>query len=120
MATMETKLLANPTDPTAWQSALYAFLAEKERRSGSRLTVEGYSRMLAHFFGRVGKTPATCRERPSRDDTSGRSVSVAVPMSGGAFSATRASALPASYGTVAPWASPRRSQTLSWRIPGLS
>ncbi len=29
-----------------WQSALYAFLAEKERRSGSRRTVEGYSRML--------------------------------------------------------------------------
>jgi len=57
MATMETKLLANPTDPTAWQQALYAFLAEKERRSGSRRTVEGYSRMLQHFFGVVGKTP---------------------------------------------------------------
>jgi hypothetical protein len=35
MATMDTKLLANPTDPSAWQQALYAFLAEKERRSGS-------------------------------------------------------------------------------------
>src|SRR5664279_3511700 len=54
---METKLLANPTDPTAWQQAMYAFLAEKERRSGSRRTVEGYSRMLEDFFGRVGKTP---------------------------------------------------------------
>jgi site-specific recombinase XerD len=32
-------------------------LAEKERRSGSRRTVESYSRMLQHFFGRVGKTP---------------------------------------------------------------
>jgi integrase/recombinase XerC len=57
MAAMETKLLANPTDPSAWQQALYAFLAEKERRSGSRRTVEGYSRMLQHFFGVVAKTP---------------------------------------------------------------
>ena len=30
---------------------------EKERRSGSLRTVEGYSRMLQHFFGRVGKAP---------------------------------------------------------------
>ena len=37
MAAMNnTHLLANPTDPSAWQQALYAFLAEKERRSGSR------------------------------------------------------------------------------------
>ena len=57
MATMETKLLANPTDPAAWEQALYAFLAEKERRSGSRRTVESYSRMLQHFFGRTAKTP---------------------------------------------------------------
>jgi len=57
MPTMETKLLAGPTDPTAWHNALYAFLAEKERRSGSLRTVEGYSRMLQHFFGRAGKTP---------------------------------------------------------------
>ncbi len=57
MAAMETKLLGNPSDSTAWQQALYAFLAEKERRSGSRRTVEGYSRMLQHFFGVVAKTP---------------------------------------------------------------
>src|SRR5487761_2690025 len=57
MATMETHLLANPTDPSAWQQALYAFLAEKERRSGSRRTVESYSRMLQHFFGQTNKTP---------------------------------------------------------------
>jgi integrase/recombinase XerC len=37
--------------------ALYAFLAEKERRSGSRRTVEGYARMLRHFFGQAGKAP---------------------------------------------------------------
>ena len=40
-----------------WERALYAFLVEKERRSGSTRTVEGYSRMLQDFFGRVGKAP---------------------------------------------------------------
>jgi len=38
-----------------WQRAFYAFLAEKEQRSGSKRTVEGYSRMLQDFFGRSGK-----------------------------------------------------------------
>jgi site-specific recombinase XerC len=45
------------TDADSWNRALYAFLAEKERRSGSRRTVEGYSRMLRHFFGTAGKPP---------------------------------------------------------------
>ncbi len=40
-----------------WERALYAFLSEKERRSGSRRTLESYSRMLQHFFGRAGKSP---------------------------------------------------------------
>jgi len=40
-----------------WERSLYAFLAEKERRSGSLRTVQSYSRMLQHFFGGVGKTP---------------------------------------------------------------
>jgi site-specific recombinase XerD len=40
-----------------WERAMIAFLVEKERRSGSLRTVEGYSRMLQHFFGRVGKAP---------------------------------------------------------------
>src|SRR3954470_17702021 len=40
-----------------WERSLYAFLAEKERRSGSLRTVQSYSRMLTHFFGRSGKTP---------------------------------------------------------------
>ena len=40
-----------------WKRALYAFLAEKEQRSGSLRTVEGYSRMLQDFFGRSGKQP---------------------------------------------------------------
>ena len=40
-----------------WGRTLYAFLAEKERRSGSTRTVQSYSRMLNDFFGRGGKTP---------------------------------------------------------------
>ena len=44
-------------DLVGWERALVAFLVEKERRSGSLRTVEGYSRMLQDFFGRVGKAP---------------------------------------------------------------
>ena len=40
-----------------WERSLYAFLAEKQRRSGSMRTVVGYSRMLNDFFDRSGKTP---------------------------------------------------------------
>lgn len=40
-----------------WQQAIYAFLAEKERRSGSRRTVDAYSRTLQRFFGTLGKMP---------------------------------------------------------------
>ena len=40
-----------------WERSLYAFLAEKERRSGSQRTVQSYSRMLQDFFGRLGKPP---------------------------------------------------------------
>lgn len=43
------------TDP--WERAMYAFLAEKQRRSGSNRTVQGYSGMLRHLFGSTGKTP---------------------------------------------------------------
>ena len=49
-------------DVPAWTQTVLAFLAEKERRSGSRRTVEGYARMLWPFFDRVGSpekvTPA--------------------------------------------------------------
>ncbi len=41
----------------AWEQAFYAFLAEKERRSGSMRTVDAYSRQLQRFFGTLGKTP---------------------------------------------------------------
>jgi site-specific recombinase XerD len=40
-----------------WDQAFYAFLAEKERRSGSLRTVQSYSRMLRHLFGVAGCTP---------------------------------------------------------------
>jgi site-specific recombinase XerD len=42
---------------SSWDRTLYAFLAEKQRRSGSDRTVQSYSRMLNDFFGRSGKTP---------------------------------------------------------------
>ena len=56
-------LPANPRDDAAgWEQTVMAFLAEKERRSGSRRTVESYARILWPFFGRVGSpdkvTPA--------------------------------------------------------------
>jgi site-specific recombinase XerD len=51
-----------PDDVPAWQQTVVAFLAEKQRRSGSRRTVEGYARMLWPFLTRVGSpdlvTPA--------------------------------------------------------------
>src|SRR5688572_19254255 len=42
---------------SGWERSLYAFLAEKQRRSGSDRTVQSYSRMLNDFFGRAHKTP---------------------------------------------------------------
>ena len=48
-----------------WERTLYAFLAEKERRSGSLRTVQSYSRMLNDFFGRSGKTPTKSIRRMS-------------------------------------------------------
>jgi integrase/recombinase XerC len=44
-------------DPSAWDQALYGFLVEKGNRSGSKRTVESYSRMLWPFFADLGKTP---------------------------------------------------------------
>jgi integrase/recombinase XerC len=44
-------------DPSIWDEVLMAFLAEKLRRSGSRRTVESYSRMLWPLFRDLGKTP---------------------------------------------------------------
>ena len=47
---MTAPLPALPTTASTWDQALYAFLVEKGNRSGSRRTVESYSRMLWHFF----------------------------------------------------------------------
>jgi len=54
---MTARYLVNDTGATGWEHTLYAFLAEKERRSGSKRTVESYSRMLFQFFGPLGQTP---------------------------------------------------------------
>ena len=54
---MTTMITAFTDESEGCQKALYAFLAEKERRSGSMRTVESYSRMLQEFFGRLGKPP---------------------------------------------------------------
>jgi hypothetical protein len=48
-----------------WERSLYAFLAEKERRSGSRRTVVGYSRMLQQFFGAASRRTASPARRCS-------------------------------------------------------
>jgi integrase/recombinase XerC len=39
-----------PVEASRWDQALYAFLVEKGNRSGSKRTVESYSRMLWRFF----------------------------------------------------------------------
>ena len=36
---------------SVWEGSLYAFLAEKQRRSGSNRTPDSYYRTLRHFFG---------------------------------------------------------------------
>ena len=54
---MATQTLVRGGDAGRWEQAIYAFLAEKERRSGSMRTVRAYSGMLYRFFGNVGKPP---------------------------------------------------------------
>lgn len=53
---MSTPLLPAALDADAppWTQTVVAFLAAKERRSGSRRTVEGYARMLWPFLERTG------------------------------------------------------------------
>jgi len=58
---------ANPRDtadslpqryaPPDWEGAIRAFLAEKEKRSGSQRTPQEYARLLRRFFDGLGKTP---------------------------------------------------------------
>ncbi len=54
---MTTQTLLPGGDADRWDQAVYAFLAEKGRRSGSTRTVESYSRMLYRFFDTIGKPP---------------------------------------------------------------
>ena len=54
---MTTQNLVPGGDAGRWDQAIYAFLAEKERRSGSMRTVRAYSGMLYRFFGTLGKPP---------------------------------------------------------------
>lgn len=48
--------LAERSD-TNWSALVFAFLAEKEQRTGSRRTVETYGWNLSHFFDRVRCSP---------------------------------------------------------------
>lgn len=54
---MNTKVAYLDESAAGWQRSLYAFLAEKQRRSGSDRTVQSYSRMLQRFFSVASKTP---------------------------------------------------------------
>lgn len=58
-----------------WERALYAFLAEKQRRSGSRRTTESYSRMIQDFFGKAGKPPDQVQSQEVFAWAHGRGVS---------------------------------------------
>jgi integrase len=49
--------LPQPYVPPDWDGAIRAFLAEKERRTGSGRTAEEYGRVLTRFFEGVSKTP---------------------------------------------------------------
>ena len=55
--TMQQITAPDESAAAGWERTLYAFLAEKEQRSGSDRTVQSYSRMLHDFFGRSVKTP---------------------------------------------------------------
>lgn len=57
MTSTTTQIGAYNDEAAGWERALYAVLGEKQQRSGSRRTVGGYSRMLQHFFGQLGKPP---------------------------------------------------------------
>ena len=54
---MTTQNLVQGNEASRWDQAIYAFLAEKERRSGFRRTGRAYSGMLYRFFGTLGKPP---------------------------------------------------------------
>ena len=91
-----------------WDQAFYAFLAEKERRSGSMRTVRSYSRMLQAFFNEVAKTPERVESTDVFSFAHGIGVSGKRPS---AVTATLTTRLPSwSVRTTCPLP---RSQTLS-------
>jgi integrase/recombinase XerC len=53
---MDNALTLDPSS-SGWDRSLYAFLAEKQQRTGSMRTVNAYAGMLRDFFSRAGKTP---------------------------------------------------------------
>ncbi len=63
---MTTPILAQDLSSTGWEQSIYGLLAEKKRRSGSRRTVESYSRMLYQFFGEAQGKLAACRTFTAR------------------------------------------------------
>jgi hypothetical protein len=56
-------LPATTTDSSGWLQTVMAFLAEKERRSGSHRTVEGYARSF-RVAGAVLRYSAGGRDTP--------------------------------------------------------
>ena len=57
MSTAQTLPTVFSGSNTGWEASLYAFLAEKQRRSGSNRTPDSYYRTLRHFFGNLQKSP---------------------------------------------------------------
>ena len=50
MIAMTNPLPTVPAEASPWDQALYAFLVERDNRSGSKRTVESYGQMLWRFF----------------------------------------------------------------------
>ena len=57
MSTAQTLPTVFSGSSSVWEGSLYAFLAEKQRRSGSNRTPDSYYRTLRHFFGGLHKSP---------------------------------------------------------------
>ena len=57
MSTAQTLPTVFSGSSSTWEGSLYAFLAEKQRRSGSLRTPDSYYRTLRHFFGSLQKAP---------------------------------------------------------------
>jgi len=68
-------LPATTEDSVGWQQTVMAFLAEKERRSGSRRTVEGYARMLWQLEGARPWACEVLSRNPRRERAGTRSYS---------------------------------------------